>query len=61
MLMPEIVTLKMICDELKIEPRDARAKLRANADLMKEHKPRSGWQWVRGSADEKRVREALKG
>lgn len=64
---PEPVTLKAICAELKINPREAREKLRAAArnpkkypELAKAHKPRQPWQWAKGSVAEKEAREALK-
>ncbi len=54
--MADIVTLKAICDELKLDPREARERLRAavcdakaNPELAKAHKPRTPWQWVKGS------------
>lgn len=53
--MTDIVTLKAICDELKIDPREARERLRAaasdakaNPELAKARKPRTPWQWVKG-------------
>jgi hypothetical protein len=62
--MPDIITLKALCEELKIDPREAREKLRAavsdakaNPELAKARKPRTPWQWVKGSAAEK---EALR-
>ncbi|AUQ75754.1 hypothetical protein [Phaeobacter piscinae] len=65
--MTDIVTLKAICEELKIEPREARERLRAAAsdakaypELAKARKPRTPWQWIKGSADEKEARNALK-
>lgn len=64
--MTDIVTLKAICDELKIDPREARERLRAaasdakaNPELVKARKPRTPWQWVKGSAAEKEARRAL--
>lgn len=64
--MTETVTLKTICDELKIDPREARERLRAAAsdaktypELAKARKPRTPWQWVKGSATEKEARKAL--
>jgi hypothetical protein len=64
--MTDIVTLKAICDELKIDPREARERLRAaasdakaNPELAKVRKPRTPWQWVKGSAAEKEARRAL--
>ena len=49
-----MITLKQICTELKIDPREAREILRsADAkkypDLVKDRKPRSPWQWEKGS------------
>lgn len=64
--MTDIMTLKAICDELKIDPREARERLRAaasdakvNPDLAKARKPRTPWQWVKGSTAEKEARRAL--
>lgn len=65
--MADIVTLKALCEELKIDPREARERLRAavsdaktNPELAKARKPRTPWQWVKGSAAEKEARRALK-
>ncbi|EAR49950.1 hypothetical protein OG2516_17473 [Oceanicola granulosus HTCC2516] len=65
--MTDIVTLKTICDELKIDPREARERLRAaasdaktNPELAKARKPRTPWQWVKGSPAEKEARAVLK-
>lgn len=65
--MTDIVTLKELCAELKIDPREARDKLRAaaadkktNPELAKTHKPGSQWQWVKGSAAEKEGRAVFK-
>jgi len=64
--MPDIVTLKALCEELKIDPREARERLRAaasdakaNPELAKTRKPRAPWQWMKGSAAEKEARKAL--
>ena len=64
--MTDIVTLKAICDELKIDTREARERLRAaasdpkaNPELAKARKPRTPWQWVKGSVAEKEARRAL--
>lgn len=64
----EIITLKQLCTELKLDPREARERLRAaagdakkNPELAKMHKPRSPWQWVKGSAAEKEARTAVNG
>lgn len=63
---PEIITLKALCAELKIDPKEARERLRDAVrdpkkypELSKLHKPRSPWQWVKGSAGDKEVRELL--
>lgn len=63
---PEIVTLKQLCIELKLDPREARERLRAavrdakkHPELAKMHKPRTPWQWVKGSAGEKEARAAI--
>lgn len=65
--MSDIITLKTLCEELKIDPREARERLRAaasdakmNPELAKARKPRSPWQWLKGSAAEKEARNALK-
>ncbi|MEP3632200.1 MAG: hypothetical protein ABJQ23_09805 [Shimia thalassica] len=65
--MADIVTLKSLCEELKIDSREARERLRAavgdakaNPELAKARKPRTPWQWVKGSAAEKEARRALK-
>ncbi len=63
---PEIITLKDLCTELKMNPREARLKLRAAArdpkkhpELAKAHKPRTPWRWAKGTAGEKEARNAL--
>lgn len=65
--MADIVTLKALCEELKIEPREARERLRAavsdakaNPELAKARKPRTPWQWVKGSAGHKEAIATLK-
>ncbi|MEN8873903.1 MAG: hypothetical protein ABF285_07505 [Pacificibacter sp.] len=64
--MSDIITLKALCEELKIDPREAREKLRAavsdskaNPELSKGRKPRKPWQWVNGSAADKEARRVL--
>lgn len=61
---PEIITLKALCAELKIDPKEARERLRdavrdtkKHPELVKSHKPRAPWQWLKGSAGEKEARE----
>lgn len=63
---PENISLKAICAEMKLDPRLAREKLRIAAreakkfpELEKGHKPRSAWEWPKGSEAEKQAREAL--
>ncbi|RBW57980.1 hypothetical protein DS909_07520 [Phaeobacter gallaeciensis] len=65
--MADIVTLKAICDELKLAPREARERLRAaasnskaNPELAKARKPRTPWQWVKGSIAEKEAKKVLR-
>lgn len=61
------VTLKAICTELKLDPRLAREKLRIAVrdakkfpDLAKARKPRTAWEWPKGSPAEQQARAALK-
>ncbi len=56
--MSDIITLKSLCEELKVDPREAREKLRAavgdakaHPELAKARKPRTPWQWVKGSTE----------
>lgn len=65
---PAIISLKALCGEMKIDPRVAREKLRIAArepkkfpELAKAHKPRSAWEWPKGSEAEKQARAALAG
>jgi hypothetical protein len=64
----EMVTLKQLCTELKIAPREARERLRLairdakkNPELAKSHKPGHAWEWPKNSAALKEVRTALAG
>jgi hypothetical protein len=63
---PEIVTLKQLCAELKLDPREARERLRTavrdakkHPELAKMHKPRTPWSWIQGSPGEKEARVTL--
>jgi hypothetical protein len=63
---PAVVSLKAICAELKVDPRLAREKLRIAVrelkkfpELAKAHKPRSAWEWPKGSQAEKEARAAI--
>ena len=64
--MSDAVTLKAICEELKRDPREARERLRGavrdgkRPALTKSRKPRTPWQWEKGSVAEKGARAALK-
>jgi len=60
------VGLKAMCAEMKLDPRIAREKLRIAVreakkypELAKAHKPRSAWEWSKGSLAEKEARGAL--
>jgi len=60
------ISLKAMCVELKLDPREAREKLRIAVreakkfpELAKAHKPRSAWEWPKGSGAEKEARTAL--
>jgi hypothetical protein len=60
------ISLKAICVEMKLDPRIAREKLRIAVreakkypELAKVHKPRSAWEWPKGSPAEKEARAAL--
>jgi hypothetical protein len=62
----ELVTLKQLCAELKIDPREARERLRLakrdakkNPELAKSHKPGHAWEWPKNSPALKEVRAAL--
>jgi hypothetical protein len=62
----DMVTLKQLCTELKLDPREARERLRLakrdakkNPELAKSHKPGHAWEWPKGSPALKEVRSAL--
>jgi hypothetical protein len=64
----EMVTLKQLCAELKVHPREGREKLRLaardakkNPELAKSHKPGHTWEWPKNSAALKEARTALTG
>ncbi len=64
--MSDTVTLKAICEELKLDPREARERLRGavrdgkHPALAKSRKPRTPWRWAKGSAAENEARTVLK-
>jgi len=62
----DTIQLKSLCAELKVDPRDARAKLRLAVkdakkfpELAKIYKPRQPWQWVKDSAAHKEAQKAI--
>jgi hypothetical protein len=62
----EMVTLKQLCAELKVDPRVARERLRLairdakkNPELAKSHKPGHTWEWAKSSAALKEAKTAL--
>ena len=62
----EIITLKQLCTELKIPPREARERLRLavrdtkkNPELAKSHKPGQAWEWPKNSPALKELRAVL--
>jgi len=62
----EMVTLKQLCAEMKVDPRQAREKLRLavrdakkNPELAKLHKPGHVWEWPKNSTALKEARVAL--
>jgi hypothetical protein len=62
----EMVTLKQLCAELKVDPREARERLRLavrdakkNPELGKLPKPGHAWEWPKNSPALKEAREAL--
>ena len=64
--MSDIITLKQLCLELKLDRREARETLRAAVkdtkrfpELAKSHKAKSAWQWGKASLAEKEARKAL--
>jgi hypothetical protein len=64
----DIVTLKQLCTELKVDPREARERLRLaardakkNPELAKSHKPGHTWEWPKNSIALKEARAALAG
>lgn len=61
-----IIELKAICAAMKLDPREARAKLRLAVkdtkqfpELAKVYGPRQPWQWVKDSPAHKEAQEAL--
>ena len=64
----EMVTLKQLCVELKVDPREGRERLRLavrdtkkNPELAKSHKPGHTWEWPKNSPALKEARTALTG
>ena len=64
----DIVTLKQLCTELKVDSREARERLRLaardakkNPELAKSHKPGHTWERPKNSIALKEARAALAG
>ena len=64
----EMVTLKLLCAELKIDPREARERLRLavrdakrNPELAKSHKSGHAWEWPKSALALQEARAALSG
>ncbi len=62
----EMLTLKQLCAEIKVDPREARERLRLairdskkNPELAKSHKPGHTWEWPKNSLALKEARAAL--
>jgi hypothetical protein len=62
----ELVTLKQLCTELKVDRREARERLRLalrdakkHPELVKSHKPGHAWEWPKNSPALKEVRAVL--
>jgi hypothetical protein len=62
----EMVTLKQLCAELKVDAREARERLRLavrdakkSPELAKLHKPGHAWEWTKNSPAIKEARIAL--
>ena len=53
----EMVTLKQLCAELKVDPREAREKLRLA--VRRAHKAGHTWEWPKNSVALKEARSAL--
>ncbi len=57
----ETITLASICKELKVDPTQARRKLRdAVAEKKLKHQAKSAWEWAKNSPDLKTVRALLR-
>jgi hypothetical protein len=66
--MSDITTLKALCDELKVDPKIARKRLRTAIgqteqypDLVKSHKHRGSWKWKPASEAEQQARTVIGG
>ena len=63
----EIVPLKLVCKELNIDPREARARLRYATgkfstkypNLAKTHKPKQTWEWKKDSKEHVEAKKAI--
>ena len=61
--MADAMTLNDLCEELKLDSRVTRIKLReavkSNPDLAAIHKPRAQLRWLKGSTEDKFIRKAV--
>ena len=64
--MADTLTIKDLCEELKLDPRLTRMKLREavkdtekHPTLAAMHKPRTPWRWLKGSPEDKAIRNAV--
>jgi hypothetical protein len=62
----QMVTLKQLCAEMKVDPREARERLclaardiKKNPELAKSHKSGHTWEWPKNSPALKEARAAL--
>lgn len=62
----EIVTLKQLCEELKVKPREARMMLRLAVSnkskyptLAETHIGRQPWKWTNGSKEFTEAKQAI--
>ena len=62
----EMATLKQLCAEVKVDPREARERLRLavrdakkSPELAKSHKPGHTWEWPKNSPALREAKAAL--
>ncbi len=61
--MDQAMTMKELCEEMKLDPRLAQMKLREaaknNSGLVAIHMPRTQWRWLKRSAEDKSIGKAV--